>query len=59
MKTLVAIYNYNMPDLTDQLYEALKPYENNEYDLMKKYFLMAIDKKDSDAMNSLGYYFLQ
>ena len=34
MKTLVAIYNYNMPDLTDQLYEALKPYENNEYDVI-------------------------
>lgn len=32
-KTLVVIYNHNMPDLTDQLYESLKPYENNLYDI--------------------------
>jgi hypothetical protein len=32
MKTLVVIYNHNMADITDQLYEALKPYENNLYD---------------------------
>ena len=32
MKTLVVIYNHNMPDLTDQLYESLKPYENGLYD---------------------------
>jgi len=31
-KTLVVIYNHNMPDITDQLYEALKPYEENIYD---------------------------
>jgi hypothetical protein len=32
MKTLVVIYNHNMPDLTDQLFESLKPYENGIYD---------------------------
>ena len=32
-KTLVVIYNHNMPDLTDQLYESLKPYENELYDV--------------------------
>jgi len=32
MKTLVVIYNHNMADLTDQLFEALKPYENGLYD---------------------------
>jgi len=32
MKTLVVIYNHNMPDLTDQLFESLKPYENGLYD---------------------------
>jgi hypothetical protein len=31
-KTLVVIYNHNMPDLTDQLFESLKPYENGLYD---------------------------
>ena len=32
MKTLVVIYNHNMPDLTDQLFESLKPYEKGLYD---------------------------
>jgi len=32
MKTLVVIYNHNMNDLTDQLFESLKPYENGLYD---------------------------
>ena len=32
MKTLVVIYNHNMADLTDQLFEALKPYEKDLYD---------------------------
>lgn len=32
MKTLVVIYNHNMPDLTDQLFESLKPYETGLYD---------------------------
>ena len=32
MKTLVVIYNHNMPDLTDQLFESLQPYENGLYD---------------------------
>jgi hypothetical protein len=31
-KTLVVIYNHNMPDLTDQLYESLKPHELSLYD---------------------------
>lgn len=34
MKTLVVIYNHNMADLTDQLFEALKPYENDLYDVI-------------------------
>lgn len=33
MKTLVIILNYNMPQLTDQLYRSLKPYEGDIYDL--------------------------
>jgi hypothetical protein len=28
-----------------------------DYDLMKKYYLMAIDKQNSGAMNNLGYYY--
>jgi len=32
MKTLAVIYNHNMPDLTDQLFESLKPHENGLYD---------------------------
>jgi tetratricopeptide (TPR) repeat protein len=28
-----------------------------DYDLMKKYYLMAIDKGNSDAMNNLGHYY--
>lgn len=32
MKSLVVIYNHNMPDLTDQLFESLKPHENGLYD---------------------------
>lgn len=31
-KTLVVIYNHNMSDLTDQLFESLQPYENGLYD---------------------------
>ena len=31
-KTLVVIYNHNMNDLTDQLFESLQPYENGLYD---------------------------
>lgn len=33
-KTLVVIYNHNMPDLTDQLYESLKPHEGTIYDVI-------------------------
>ena len=28
-----------------------------DYDKMKEYYLMAIDKDDSDAMNNLGHYY--
>jgi GT2 family glycosyltransferase len=34
MKTLAVILNYNTPDLTDRLYNQLKPYENGNYDLI-------------------------
>ena len=34
VKTLVAIYNHNLPDLTDQLVESLKPYQSDDYDLI-------------------------
>ena len=34
MKTLVTIFNYNLPDITDQLFEALKPYGGTDYDLV-------------------------
>ena len=33
-KTAVIILNCNLPDYTDMLYESLKPYERNDYDLM-------------------------
>ena len=34
MKTLVAILQYNTYELTDSLYENLKPYEKDIYDLI-------------------------
>tara|TARA_R110002020_G_scaffold267101_3_gene482217 strand:- start:4994 stop:5725 length:732 start_codon:yes stop_codon:yes gene_type:complete len=34
MKTLAVIYNHNMPEMTDSLWESLKPYERNDYDLI-------------------------
>jgi len=33
MKTLAVILNHNMPDITDNLYNCLKPYEKQDYDL--------------------------
>jgi len=33
-KTLAVIYNHNMPEITDSLWESLKPYERNDYDLI-------------------------
>ena len=33
-KTLAVIYNHNMPKITDSLWESLKPYENDDYDLI-------------------------
>jgi GT2 family glycosyltransferase len=32
-KTAAIILNHNMPDMTDLLYESLKPYEREDYDL--------------------------
>ena len=34
MKTLAVIYNHNMPKITDSLWESLKPYERDDYDLI-------------------------
>ena len=34
MKTLAVIYNHNMPEMTDSLWESLKPYEREDYDLI-------------------------
>ena len=34
MKTLAVIYNHNMPEITDSLWESLKPYERDDYDLI-------------------------
>jgi len=34
MKTLAVIYNHNMPEMTDSLWENLKPYERDDYDLI-------------------------
>jgi hypothetical protein len=33
-KTAAIILNHNLPDYTDLLYESLKPYERDDYDLM-------------------------
>ena len=33
MKTAAIILNHNLPEYTDMLYESLKPYERNDYDL--------------------------
>ena len=29
-KTLVVIYNHNLPDMTDRLWEALHPYQRDD-----------------------------
>lgn len=34
MKTAAIILNHNLPAYTDMLYESLKPYERNDYDVM-------------------------
>lgn len=34
MKAAAVILNHNLPDYTDMLYESLKPYERQDYDLM-------------------------
>ena len=34
MKTLAVILHYNTKHFTDRLYRQLKPYENNDYDLI-------------------------
>ena len=33
-KTLAVIYNHNLPEMTDKLWEELKPYERDDYDLI-------------------------
>jgi GT2 family glycosyltransferase len=33
-KTLAVILHYNTPEMTDRLYEQLKPYEGNDYELV-------------------------
>ena len=34
MKTLAVIYNHNLPDMTDKLWEELEPYKKNDYDMI-------------------------
>ena len=34
LKTLAVIYNHNLPQMTDKLWEELKPYERDDYDLI-------------------------
>jgi hypothetical protein len=34
MKTLAVIYNHNLPELTDQLFESLEAYRDDTYDLI-------------------------
>ena len=34
MKTLAVIYNHNLPDLTDQLFESLEAHRDDSYDLI-------------------------
>ena len=34
MKTLVVIYNHNLPGMTDNLWEALDPHSRDDYDMM-------------------------
>jgi GT2 family glycosyltransferase len=34
MKTLVVIYNHNLPDLTDQLFESLESHRDETYDIV-------------------------
>jgi len=46
MKTLAVIYNHNLPGMTDNLWEALKPYERDDYDLI------LIDNGSSDGGKS-------
>jgi len=38
-------------------YGVYYQYTEKNYDLMKKYYLMAIELNDSNAMNNLGYYY--
>jgi len=34
MKTLAVIYNHNMPEMTDKLWESLEPFKRGDYDLI-------------------------
>ena len=33
-KTLVVIYNHNLPSMTDSLWESLEPYKRDDYDMI-------------------------
>ena len=63
------IIDYNMNDIkADNIYNiddniylydiGLKYYTDKKYDLAKKYYLMAIAKGNTDAMNNLGFYYI-
>jgi hypothetical protein len=59
MKTLVAILQYNTYELTDSLYETLKPYEEDIYDLVvidNGSQTDKISKYTNYALEENGYY---
>ena len=57
MKTLTVIYNHNMPEMTDKLWESLEPFkkELNEQDQerLEKNPLRILDSKSSETQNIL------
>ena len=54
MKTLVVILQYNTHELTDSLYQTLKPYEEDIYDLV------VIDNgSDKDKISKYATYALE
>ena len=52
-------YNTNILNKDNKaLYNlGCKYYKKQNYELMKKYYLISIDKDNSDSMNNLGYYY--
>ena len=63
-KSLEKIYNLYFLNIEEkvilpieQCYYGIFFYKKEDYDKMKRYYLMAIDKGDSMAMNNLGYYY--